>query len=277
MLEALFGLIFKYWRPSAPTSSRISHSEPSRNSFCGHLGLTYLLPIILGVSLLQPFCVLLAIVSRGQPSSMFLQHQAVACWVAWDQSSLSQAFLALPAVASWILAAYLVGSLFRSFEQFSPSDAPDPHSLVSSYDTLDPSFPQRHRAPTPPPHFSATSAFTKPPRRFHQTPSTPSRFSPAHGGATRCGFHPRYPLRLRTTPPPYRRPPRLPSPIVSFSGCPFLLLKSHIASFFGWLLCQVGLMGGGGGGGGVLLFLLLLFTCSCSTSQPPLSTVAILR
>ena len=214
------------------TPRRISHSEPSQNSFCGHLGLTYLLPIILGVSLLQPFCWLLTIVSRGQPSSTFLQHQAVARWVAWDQSSLSQAFLALPAVASWILATYLVGSLFCSFDQLSPSD-----------DTLDPSFPQHHRAPTRPPPFSATSAFTTPPRRFHQTPPTPSRFSPAHGGATRCGFHPRYPLRLRTTPPPYRRPPRLPSPIVSFSGCPFLLLKSHIASFFGWLLRPVGPIG----------------------------------
>ena len=69
-------------------------------------------------------------------------------------------------------------------------------------------------------------------------------FSPAHGGATHCSFHPRYPLRLRTTPPPYRRPPRLPSPIVSSSGCPFLLLKSHLASFFGWLSRQVGLMWG---------------------------------
>ena len=219
------------WRPSAPTPRRISHSEPSQNSFCGHLGLTYLLPIILGVSLLQPFCWLLAIVSQGQPSSTFLPHQAVARWVAWDQSSLSQAFLALPAVASWILAAYLVGSLFCSFDQLSPSD-----------DTVDLSFNQHHRAPTCPP--PATSAFTTPPHRFHQTPPTPSRFSPAHGGATRCGFHPRYPLRLRTTPPPYRRPPRLPSPIVSFSGCPFLLLKPHIASFFGWLLRPVGPMAG---------------------------------
>ena len=112
---------------------------------------------------------------------------------------------------------------------------------------MDPSFPQHHRAPTRPSPFSATSAFTKPPRRFHQTPPTPSRFSPAHGGATRCVFHPRYPLRLRTTPPPYCRPPCLPSPIVFFSRCPFLLLKSHLASFFGWLLCPVGLMGGGGG------------------------------
>ena len=73
---------------------------------------------------------------------MFLQHQAVARWVAWDQSSLSQALLALPAVASWILAAYLVGSLFCSFDQLSPSD-----------DTLDPSFPQHHRAPTRLPPF----------------------------------------------------------------------------------------------------------------------------
>ena len=194
-------------------------------------------------------------VSRGQPPLMFLQHQEVARWVAWDQSYLSQAFRALPAVASWILAAYLVGSLFRSFEQFSPSDAPDPHPLVSSNDTLDPSFPQHHRAPAPPPHFLATSAFTKPPRRLNRSgvphpfrsphPSS-SSISPAHGGATRCGFHPRYPLRLRTTLPPYRRPPRLLSPIASSLGCPFLLLKSHLASFFGWLSRQVGLMGGGG-------------------------------
>ena len=108
--------------------------------------------------------------------------------------------------------------MFCFFDQLSPSD-----------DTLDPSFPEHHRAPTRPSPLLATSVFTKPPRRFHQTPPTPSRFSPAHGGATRCGFHPRYPLRLRTTPPPCRRPPRLPLPIVSFSGCPFLLLKSHIA------------------------------------------------
>ena len=156
--------------------------------------------------------------------------------------------------------------MFHSFKQFSPSDAPDPHSLVSSYDTLDPSFPQHHRAPTRPPHFSATSASNKPPRRFHRSlhgvphpfqsphPSS-SSISPAHGGATCCGFHPRYPLRLHTTPPPYRRPPRLPSPIVSSLGCPILLLKSHLASFFSWLSRQVGLMGGrgrgGGGGGGV--------------------------
>ena len=125
-----------------------------------------------------------------------------------------------------------------------------PRWLSPRDNNLDPSSPQHHRAPTRPPPFSATSAFTKPPRRFHQTPPTPSRFSPAHGGATHCSFHPRYPLRLRTTPPPYRRPPRLPSPIVSFLGCPFLLLKSHIASFFGWLLRPVGPMGGGGGGGG---------------------------
>ena len=141
-------------------------------------------------------------------------------------------------MASWIWAAYLVGSLFRSFEQFSPSDASDPHSMVSSFDTLDPFYPHHHRAPTRPPQFSATSVFHKPPHRF----------SPAHGGATRCGFHPRYPLRLRTTPPPYRRPPRLPSPIVSSFGCPFLLLKSHLACFFGWLSRHVGLIGGGGGG-----------------------------
>ena len=134
-------------------------------------------------------------------------------------------------MASWILAAYLVGSLFCSFDQLFPSD-----------DTLDPSVPQHYRAPTRHPPFSATSAFTKPPRRFHPTPS---RFSPA-----RCGFHPRYPLRLRTTPSPYRRPPHLPSPTVSFSGCPFLLLQSLITSFFGWLLRPVGLVGGGGGGGG---------------------------
>ena len=214
------------WRPSAPTSSRISHSEPSQNSFCGHLGLTYLLPLIWVTRILQPFCWSLAMVSRGQPSSMFLQHQAVARW--------AQAFLALPAVASWLLAAYLVGNLFRFFEQFSPSDASDPHPMVSSFDPLDPSFPQHHRAPTRPPQFLATSVFHKPPRRF----------SPAHGGATSCGFHPRYPLRLRTTPPPYRCPPRLPSPIVSSFGCPFLLLKSHLASFFGWLSCQVGFMWG---------------------------------
>ena len=144
------------WHPSAPTSRLISHSVPSQNSFFRHLGLTYQLPIILGVSLLQPSCWLLTIVSQGQPSSMFLQPQAVARWVAWDQASLSQAFLALPAVASWILAAYLVGSLFRSFDQLSPSD-----------DTLDPSVPPHYRAPTRPPPSSAPFAFTKPPRRFH--------------------------------------------------------------------------------------------------------------
>ena len=214
------------WRPSAPTTSRsrISRSEPPQNSFCGHLGFAYLLPIILGASLLQSLGWLLDMVS---PSRMFLQHQQVAHWVPWDQSYLSQAFLVLPAVASWIWAAYLVGSLFHSFEQFSPSDAPNPHPLVSSYETLDPSFPQHNQAPTRPPHFSATSAFTKPPRRFNQSlrgvphpfrsphpSSSPIFFSPAHGGATRCGFHPRYPLRLRTTPPPYHRPPHLPSPIV---------------------------------------------------------------
>ena len=239
----------------------------------------------------QPSTISWLVVGYGvtrKPSPMFLQHQEVGRWVAWDQSYLSQAFLALPAVASWILAAYLVGSLFRSFEQFSPSDTPDPHSLVSSYDTLDPSFPQHHRAPTRPPHFSATSVFTKPPSRFHRSlhgvphpfrsphpSSSPIFFSPAH---TRCGFHPRYPLRLHTTPPPYRRPPRLPSPIVSSLGCPFLLHKSHLALFFGWLSRQVGLRGGGGGGGGggVLLFLLLLFTCSRSTSQPLPGCVALL-
>ena len=167
-------------------------------------------------------------------------------------------------MASWILAAYLVGSLFCSFDQLFPSD-----------DTLDPSVPQHYRAPTRHPPFSATSAFTKHPRRFHPTPS---RFSPAHGGATRCGFHPRYPLRLRTTPSPYRRPPHLPSPTVSFSGCPFLLLQSLITSFFGWLLRPVGLVDGGGrgGGGGILLFLLLLITCSRSTSQPLLGCVILL-
>ena len=101
------------WRPSAPTSSRISHSEPPQKSFCGHLGLTYLLPIILGASLLQSLGLLLDMVSRGQPSLMFLQHQEVSRWIAWDQSYLSWAFLALPAMASWILAAYLVGSLDR--------------------------------------------------------------------------------------------------------------------------------------------------------------------
>ena len=127
--------------------------------------------------------------------------------------------MALPAMASWILAAYLVGSLFRSFEQFSPSDAPNPHPLVSSSDTLDPSFPQHHRTPTQPPHFSATSAFTKPPCHFHRflrevphpfrsphPSSSPIFFSPTHGGATCCGFHPHYPLHLRTTPLPDRIP-----------------------------------------------------------------------
>ena len=250
------------WRPLAPTSnrSRISHSEPPQNSSCDHLGFAYLLPIILGASLLQSLGWLLDMVSKGQPSLMFLQHQVVARWVAWDQSFLSQAFMALPAVVSWILAAYLIGSLFRSLEQFSPSDAPDLHRLVSSSDTLDPSFPQHHRAPTRPPHFSATSAFTTPPRRFprflREVPhplrsprpsSSPIFFSPAHGGATIAAFIPAtLSASLRTTPPPYRRPPRLPFPIVSFSGCPFLLLKSHLASFFGWLSRQVGLMGGGG-------------------------------
>ena len=174
----------------------------------------------------------------------------------------------LPAVASWILAAYLVGSLFCSFDQLSPSD-----------DTLEPSFPQHHRAPIRPPPFSATSAFTTPPRRFHQTPPTPSRFSPAHGGATRCGFHPRYPLHLRTTPPPYRRPPRLPSPIVSFSGCPFLLLQSHLSS----VGCYVQSVSWGGGGGGGLDVPTSprvrgppLSNVSVATLTP-LSTVAILR
>ena len=259
------------WRPSAPTSSRISHSEPSQNSFCGHLGLTYLLLIILGVSLLQPFCWLLAMVSRGQPSSMFLQHQAVARWVAWDQSYLSQAFLALPAVASWLLAAYLVGSLFRSFEQFSASDASDPPPMVSSFDTLAPSFPQHHGAPTRPPQFSATSVFHQPPRRF----------SPAHGGATRCGFHPRYPLRLRTTPPPYRRPPRLPSPIVSFSGCPFLPPQVPSRLFLRLVVTSSRSQGGGGGGGGApppppsLHLLPLDVPTSPRVRGPPLSNVSV--
>ena len=222
------------WRPSAPTSSRISHSEHSQNSFCGHLGLTYLLPIILGVSLLQPFCWLLAMVSRGQPSSMFLQHQAVARWVAWDQSYLSQAFLALPAVASWLLATYLVGSLFRSFEQFSASDASDPPPMVSSFDTLAPSFPQHHGAPTRPPQFSATSVFHQPPRRFSPAaasiPATLSASAPLH----------RPTVALLAS-----RPPLFPS-----QGVHFCLLTSHLASFFGWLSRPVGLSGGGGGGGG---------------------------
>ena len=143
------------WRPSAPTPRQISHSEPSQNSFCGHLGLTHLLPIILGVSLLQPFCRLLTIVSQGKPSLSFLLHQAVARWVAWGQSSLSQAFLALPAVASWILAAYLIGSLFCSFDQLSPSE-----------DTLESSFPNTiepllalplFRPPLPSPRLHAAS------------------------------------------------------------------------------------------------------------------------
>ena len=192
------------WRPSAPTSDRrhISHPEPPPTSFCGYLGFAYLLPIILGASLLQSLGWLLDMVSQGQPSLMFLQHQEVARWVAWDQSYLSQAFMALPAVASWILAAYLGGSLFHSFEQFSPSDAPDPHPLVSSSDTLDPSFRQHHQAPTRPPHFLATSAFTTPPRHFPRSlrkvphplrsphpSSSPIFFSPARGGATRSGFH----------------------------------------------------------------------------------------
>ena len=59
------------WRPSAPTSSRISHSEPPQKSFCGHLGLTYLLSITLGASLLQSLGWLLDMVSRGQPSLRF--------------------------------------------------------------------------------------------------------------------------------------------------------------------------------------------------------------
>ena len=49
------------------------------------------------------------------------------------------------------------------------------------------------------------------------------------------------PPQDRTTPLPYRRPPRLPSHIVSSFGCPFLLLKSHLGRGGG---------GGGGGGGG---------------------------
>ena len=53
------------WRPSARTTSRsrISHSEPPQNSFCGHLGFAYLLPIILGDSLLQSLGWLLDMVS----------------------------------------------------------------------------------------------------------------------------------------------------------------------------------------------------------------------
>ena len=62
--------------------------------------IAYLLPIILGASLLQSLGWLLDMVSRGQPSLMFLQHQEVACWVAWDQSYLSQAFLGLPGPSS---------------------------------------------------------------------------------------------------------------------------------------------------------------------------------
>ena len=94
------------WHPLAPTSnrSRISHSEPPQNSFCGHLRFAYLLPIIFGACLLQSLAWLLDMVSKGQPSLMFLQHQVVARWVAWDQSFLSQSFMTLPAMASWILA-----------------------------------------------------------------------------------------------------------------------------------------------------------------------------
>ena len=279
------------WRPLVPTSSRISHSESPQKSFYGHLGLTYLLTIILGASLLQSLGWLLDMVSRGQPSLMFLQHQEVSRWIAWDQSYLSQAFLGLPAMASWILATYLVGSLFCSFEQFSPSDAPDPHPLVSSYDTLDPSFPQHHRAPTRPPHFLATSAFNKHPCRFHRSlcgvphpfrsrhPSSSSIFfSPAHGGATRCGFHPRYPLRLAASIPATlsasallhrptvallsSHPTLFPLLVVHFCSSSLISPLSSVGCHVKWA------GGGGGGGGGVLLFLLLLFTCSRSTSQP---------
>ena len=238
-------------RPLPPGES------PTRNllkiSFCGHLGITYLLPIILGVSLLQPFCWLLTIVSQGQPSSMFLQHRAVARWVALDQSSLPQAFLALPAVASWILAAYLVGSLFCSFDQLSPSD-----------DTLDPSFPQHNRAPIRPPPFSVTSAFTKPPRRFiklHLLPAAsllPMVEPPASA-----------PLHRATVILLASRCPLFPSQSVHFC---FSSLISPLSS----VGCYVQSVYWGGGGGGGLLFLLLLFTCSRSTSKPLLGSVALL-
>ena len=99
--------------------------------------------------------------------------------------------------------------------------------------------------------------------------------------ATRSSFHPRYPLRLRTTPPPYRRPPRLPSPINSFSGCSFLFLQSYIASLFGWLLRPVGLIGGEGGRGGAPVpppsrhLLPLDVPTSPRVRGPPLSNVSV--
>ena len=231
------------WRPSAPTSSRISHSEPPQKSFRGHLGLTYLLPIILGASLLRSLGWLLDMVSRGQPSLMFLQPQEVARWIV--------IFRALPAVASWILAAYLVGSLFRSFEQFSSSDAPDPHPLVSSADTLDPSSPNTieplldlliFRPPLLATSLHATSIDL--PAEFPTRSGPlihhhhPPFFSPAHGGATRYDFHPRYPLRLHRT---------------ALLHCPTVALLTSHPTLFPLLVihfCSSSLISGGGGGGG---------------------------
>ena len=234
------------WRPSAPTSRRISHSEPSQNPFCGHLGLTYVLPIILGVSILQPFCWLLTIVSRGQPSLMFLQHQAVARWVAWDQTSLSQAFLALPTEPHGSSLPASLGVCFVPSTSSLPVMTP---WILPSPNTIEPllALPP-FRPPLLSPSLHAASIklrllpaasllpMVEPPVAV-SIPATLSAFAPLHRPTV---------ILLAS------RRPLFPSQGVHFC---FSSLISPLSS----VGCYVQTVPWGGG---FLLFLLLLFTCS---------------
>ena len=245
------------WRPSAPTSRRISHSEPSQNSFCGHLGLTYLLPIILGVSLLQPFCWLLTIVSQGQPSSMFLQHQAVARWVAWDQSSLSQAFLA------WHLGSWPPTSLRVCFVPLTSSLPVTTPWILPFPNTIKPLLTL---LPFRPPLLSPSLHAASIKLRLLPAASLLPRVEPPVAVSIPATLSASAPLHRPTIVLLASHRPLFPSQGVHFC---FSSLTSSLSS----VGCYVQSVSGGGG---FLLFLLLLFTCSCSTSQPLLGCVVLL-
>ena len=190
---------------------------------------------------------------------MFLQHQAVARWVAWDQSSLSQAFLALPAVASWILAAHLVGSLFCSFDQLSPSDDTWILPFPNTIEPLLALLPFRPPLLSPSLHAASIKLRLLPAASLLPMVEPPVAVSiPATLSASA-------PLHRPTVVLLASRRPLFPSQGVHFC---FSSLISPLSS----VGCYVQLVSWGV----VLLFLLLLLTCSCSTSQPLLGCMVLL-